>query len=63
MPYAASVHVKALLLPPLVPRTLSSLAHTSVFGSFNNFELKLRPHRRLSKEMGDPFDIAGILSG
>jgi hypothetical protein len=44
MPYAAGIKVNALLLPPLVPRTPSSLSHTSVFGGFNNFEHKLRPH-------------------
>src|SRR5207244_7312303 len=44
MPYAAGIKVNALFLPSLVPRTLSSLSHTSVIGSFNNFEHKLRPH-------------------
>jgi len=58
MPYTAGINVEALLLPPLVPRTLSSLSHTSVFGSFNHFEHKLRPHGHLSKEMRGPFDIA-----
>lgn len=44
MPYAAAIEVYTLLLPPLVPGTLSSPSHTSVFGSFNDFEDKLRPH-------------------
>ena len=63
MAYAAGIHVEALLLPPLVPGTLSSLSHTSVFGRFNNFEDKLRPHGRLSHEMDSRFDIAGCLGG
>src|SRR6266853_1757798 len=36
MPYTAGINVEALLLPPLVPRALSRLSHTSVFGSFNH---------------------------
>ena len=44
MPCAAGIHVEDLLLPPLVPRTLSRPSHTPVFGSFDNVELKLRPH-------------------
>src|SRR5437667_10213601 len=63
MPYAAGIKVNALFLPSLVPRTLSSLSHTSVIGSFNNFEHKLRPHSRFSKEMCHPFAILSVLSG
>ena len=62
MPHAASIKVNAQLLPPLVPRTLSRPSHTPVFRRFNNFELKLRPHGRFSKEMHSCFDIAGSLS-
>ena len=63
MPRAAGIHIEALLLPPLVLGTLRSLSHASVFGGFNNLELKLRPHGSLSKEMHHRFDIACILSG
>src|SRR5208282_1960275 len=63
MPYAASIHVKALLLPPLVPGTLRRLTHTSVFGRFHYFKHKLWPHGRRSHEMGNPFEIAGGFGG
>jgi hypothetical protein len=63
MPYAAGVEVNALFHPSLVPGTLGSLSHTSVVSGFNDFKLKLRPHGRLGKEMGNAFDVASCLGG
>jgi hypothetical protein len=63
MPRATSIEVNAHLVPSFVPRTLHRRSHTSVFGGFNIFELKLRPHRRFSHDMHNPFDIASGLAG
>ena len=63
MPRATSIHVEALLLPPLVPGTLGSCSHTSVRGRFNNFKFEFWTHCRLGKDVDHPFDIAGAPGG
>lgn len=59
----AGIHIEALLLPSLVPRTLRRSSYTPVRRRFTNFEDKLWPHRRLSKKMRNPFYIFGIFCG
>src|SRR5579872_6134403 len=63
MPSAAGIHVEALFLPPLVPRTLRRRAHTSILVRFHNIELEFRTHGRLGKEMNYCFNIAGSRGG